>query len=119
MSENLDFPVPALPLIDGEGHIWQPLSTDPHALREYTLGAQVDTAYDFSKAIEVAIKEFAPDKIIVTGPGTTLGGAIGQTLVAHNWQGMGNKQQFIQRQKENPYLLAMGIEEQRELVVAG
>lgn len=111
------FQAPRLPLIDGEGHIWQPHSCDPHALREYTLGAQVNQAYDFSKAIEVAIKEFAPDKIIVTGPGTTLGGAIGQCLIQYQWQGIGNKQSFIERQKSDPYLLAMGIPEQRQLVV--
>ena len=111
------FQAPSLPLIDGEAHIWQPWSTDPHALREYTLGAQVNTPYNFSKAIEVAIKEFSPDKIIVTGPGTTLGGAIGQCLVEHRWQGIEDKQDFIQRQKSDPYLLAMGIKEQRQRVI--
>lgn len=110
------FDAPALPLIDGEGSIWQPHSADVHALRQYTLGTQVYAPYDFSKAIEVALKEFAPDKIIVTGPGTTLGGAIGQCLVQHHWQGIGCKADFIERQKADPYLLAMGLDAQRSMV---
>ncbi len=112
ISSNM-FVKPVLPLIDGEGRIWQPPSTDTQALWDYTLGTQVVAPYNFSKAIEVAIKEFAPDKLIVTGPGTTLGGAIGQCLVEHKWQGISNKQDFIERQKTEPFLLAMGMEEQR------
>nr|WP_269468695.1 ACP S-malonyltransferase [Alteromonas sp. ASW11-130] len=111
------FVKPSLPLIDGEGRVWQPFSTDTQALWDYTLGTQVVAPYDFSKAIEVAIKEFAPDKIIVTGPGTTLGGAIGQCLVKHKWQGMNSKGDFIQRQQSDPFLLAMGMETQRSLAV--
>lgn len=116
------FSKPALPLIDGTGHIWQPYSTDVEKLHQYTLGAQVNSTYDFTKAIEVAIKEFMPDKLIVLGPGATLGGAIAQTLIMHNWRDLKDKTDFITRQKaasghESPFLLAMGMEKQRELVV--
>lgn len=111
------FESPTLPLIDGQGKIWQPYSTDPQALREYTLGPQVVETYDFSKAIEVALKEFAPEKVIVLGPGATLGGAIGQCMIEHRYTDMGCKADFIDRQKQDPVLLAMGMEEQRELVI--
>jgi len=67
LSKNL-FEPPKIPLIDGQGKIWQPYSTDSDALWEYTLGRQVTDYYDFTKAIEVAIKEFAPDKLIILGP---------------------------------------------------
>jgi len=111
------FSQPKIPLIDGLGKIWQPYSTDNEALYEYTLSTQVIEPYDFSKAIEVAIKEFSPDKLIILGPGTTLGGAVGQCLVKHQWLDITNKAEFIAQQKEAPYILAMGITEQRTLVL--
>ncbi len=108
-----------VPMIDGRGHIWQPLSTDVSALWDYTLGEQVVETYDFSKAIQVAVKEFAPDQIIILGPGTTLGGAVAQSLIAINWQGLSCKQDFIRRQQSaEPLILSMGMEEQRALVVS-
>lgn len=112
------FGAPALPLIDGEGHIWQPYATNPSELRDYTLGTQVEETYDFSKAMEVAIKEFAPDTVIVLGPGATLGGAIGQCMIEQNYMGITSKQDFVDHQKSEPVLLAMGLEDQRSLVVS-
>ena len=47
------FEKPLVPLIDGQGRIWQPHSTDVADLRDYTLGAQVTQPYDFSAAMEV------------------------------------------------------------------
>ncbi|MFT4993873.1 MAG: [acyl-carrier-protein] S-malonyltransferase [Paraglaciecola sp.] len=112
------FAPPKLPLIDGEGTIWQPHSADLEALYQYTLGRQVTQPYNFSKAIEVALKEFAPDKLIILGPGATLGGAVGQCLVAQQWFDMNSKEDFINTQKHEPRVLAMGIPEQREQVAA-
>ena len=111
------FNQPKIPMIDGQGDIWQSYSTDTDALWEYTLGRQVDDYYDFTKAIEVAVKEFAPDKLIILGPGTTLGGATAQSLIKHHWQNMECKQDFISRQKSDPFVLAMGMAEQRALVI--
>lgn len=111
------FDKPAVPLIDGTGQIWQPYSTDVKKLHDYTLGVQVNRTYDFTKAIEVGIKEFAPDKLIVLGPGATLGGAIAQTLIMHKWHDLKDKPDFIARQKDDPMLLAMGMERQRGLVI--
>jgi [acyl-carrier-protein] S-malonyltransferase len=111
------FEAPQLPLIDGQGKIWQPHSADLTQLYQYTLGTQVNCAYDYSKAIEVAVKEFAPDKLIILGPGATLGGATAQALIAQQWQSMNNKQDFITRQQQDPFVLAMGMPEQRALVV--
>jgi acyl transferase domain-containing protein len=111
------FGAPKIPIIDGRGHIWQPYSTNIDHLYAYTLGHQVTHAYDFSKAVEVALKEFAPDKLIIPGPGTTLGGAVAQCLIAHEWLGLTSKAEFIERQKQEPFLLSMGIEEQRSFVV--
>lgn len=115
LPESL-FTSPEIPLIDGEGRIWQPYSTDTRLLRRYTLGTQVVDTYDFSAAIEVALKEYAPDKVIVLGPGATLGGAIGQCMISAHFKGINSKQDFIDRQKQDPVLLAMGLPEQRRLV---
>lgn len=109
------FGQPALPMIDGRGAVWWPHSTDAQALWDYTLGHQVTETYDFTRAIAVAAREFAPDLFIVTGPGTTLGGAVAQSLVLAQWRGMGDKAGFKARQDADPLLIAMGMAEQRGL----
>jgi malonyl CoA-acyl carrier protein transacylase len=111
------FRAPAIPLIDGRGHVWQPLSTDSELLREYTLGHQVVETYDFTAAVTVALKEFAPAKLVLLGPGSTSGGAIGQILVELRWKGIDSKEVFAKFQAEEPFLLAMGLDEQRARLV--
>lgn len=114
--EQLDkapFHAPEIPMIDGRGHIWTPWSTDAQALWDYTLGHQLTEPYDFSAAIKVAVREFAPDKLIILGPGTTLGGAVAQSLILSNWLGMDGKAAFKQRQEELGLLCSMGMEQQR------
>lgn len=115
MDDGL-FQRPSLPLVDGRGHVWTPYSTDAHEIWRYTLGHQVHQYYDFTKAVQVGVKEFAPDCVIILGPGTTLGGAVAQSLIGIGWQGWRSKDDFAARQKETPYILSMGMEGQRELV---
>ncbi|MDJ0639628.1 MAG: ACP S-malonyltransferase [Paracoccaceae bacterium] len=110
------FDQPEKPLIDGRGQIWWPHATDVDALRAYTLGTQVTTAYDFTAAIRIAAREFAPDLFIVTGPGTTLGGAVAQSLILANWRGLNNKSDFQEMQARDPILVSMGRADQRPLV---
>ena len=110
------FEKPSVSLVDGRGHIWSPFSTETVDLYNYTLGHQVTNAYDFFNAITVAIKEFCPDKLVLLGPGNTLGGSIGQIMIENNWLDMDSKSAFLSLQKENPYLISMGMEEQRKLV---
>ena len=107
---------PQVPLIDGTGRIWRRHATDPAALHAFTFTAQILEPYDFAKAIAVGIKEFAPDRIVLVGPGDTLGGAIGQVLVREGWLGMRAKAAFVARQAGDPFLLAMGRADQRALV---
>ena len=109
------FGQPDLPLVDGRGAIWWPHATDRQALWDYTLGHQVTESYDFTRAVTVAAREFAPDLFIVTGPGTTLGGAVAQSLVLADWRGMGSKAEFKARQQAEPLLVSMGMPEQRAL----
>jgi [acyl-carrier-protein] S-malonyltransferase len=102
--------------IDGQGRIWSPGAFDPAAIYDYTLGAQLTHSYDFTRGVQVAAAEFAPDKIIVLGPGTTLGAPTAQALIASGWRGFAGKADFQARQADNPVILAMGIAEQRALV---
>lgn len=111
------FSTPAIPLIDGRGKIWSPYSTDIQNIWDYTFNDQVCETYNFTKSIQVSVKEFAPEKIIILGPGNTLGSAVAQSLLDIKWQGMTNKENFITRQKNDPYILSMGLEEQRKLVI--
>ncbi|RUO59107.1 malonyl CoA-ACP transacylase [Pseudidiomarina marina] len=111
------FRAPQVPLIDGRGHIWSPHVVDKAALHQYTLGHQVTQTYDFTRAIQTAVKEFAPDHIILLGPGAGLGGAVAQALIEMNWQGLNSKAEFAARQQaDTPYVLSMGLPEQRALV---
>ncbi|WP_037308977.1 ACP S-malonyltransferase [Ruegeria halocynthiae] len=112
------FGQPRHPLIDGRGEIWWPGATDTRALWDYTLGHQVTETFDFTHAIQTAAREFAPDLFIVTGPGATLGGAVAQSLVLADWQGMSDKAAFQARQDANPLLVAMGRADQRALATS-
>ncbi len=112
-----DFDRGTIPGIDGTGRIWSPYAFDPAAIYEYTLGAQLNDTYDYSRAVQVAAAEYAPDVIILLGPGSTLGGATAQSLIATGWRGLNSKDDFIVKQAENPILLSMGIEAQRAQIV--
>lgn len=107
---------PDLPLIDGRGAIWWPGASDREALHAYTLGTQVVETYDFTRAITIAAREFAPDLFIITGPGTTLGGAVAQSLILAEWRGMAGKEDFKALQAREPLLASMGMAEQRQTI---
>ncbi|MEK6773006.1 MAG: ACP S-malonyltransferase [Bdellovibrionota bacterium] len=107
LSQDL-FHKPQIPLIDGRGHIWTPYSTDLNEIYNYTFAHQVVQAYDFTKAVTVSLKEFCPDKLILLGPGNSLGGALGQILVENKWLNIESKTDFSERQKQNAFLISMG-----------
>lgn len=113
------FRAPEIPLIDGRGAVWQPYSTDIGELYDYTLGHQVVEPFDFTRAITVALKEFAPDHLVLLGPGASLGGSIGQIMIAEDWHGLRSKADFSRVQAgERPLLLAMGRPDQRPLITS-
>ena len=107
---------PHTSLIDGAGTLWRPLVSHPQEIADYTLGQQIFDTYHFSTMIQNAVSLLAPDKIVLLGPGSNLGGAIVQSLIASGWFGIRNKQDFLQRQKDDPILLSMGRPEQRALL---
>lgn len=111
------FQRPTVDMIDGRGHIWKPYSTDTSQLREYTLNHQVVKPYDFSKSVEVILKEYNPDHMVLLGPGHNLGGSIAQVLIRVGWKGIRSKTDFINMQKEQPFLLSMGRADERMMLM--
>lgn len=107
---------PRVPLVDGRGAIWWPGASDPAALWDYTLGHQVVAPYDFTRAVTVAAREFAPELFILLGPGGTLGGAVAQSLLRAGWKGLAEKPGFEALQAQTGLLAAMGREDQRGVV---
>ena len=111
------FSKPNIPLIDGRGNIWSPWSTNVSELYNYTLTYQVIKKYDFSSSVSVALKEFCPDHVVLLGPGNSLGGPVAQILINQQWNGLKSKQDFLCTQKNNPFVVSMGIDEQKKLVL--
>jgi acyl transferase domain-containing protein len=111
------FGQPSVSLVDGRGHVWLPKGSARDALWDYTLGHQVIAPYDFTAAVRTGLREFAPDVVIVLGPGQTLGGAVGQCLIAEGWLGLSSKRDFVDLQATDPFVLSMGMDEQRRLVL--
>lgn len=111
------FSQPEIPLVDGEGRIWRRRDRRCTDIHRYTFATQVLEPYDFTMSLTVALKEFAPDRIVLLGPGETMGGAIGQVLVANRWQGIDSKQAFQEWQARDPLVVSLGRHEQRILAI--
>jgi [acyl-carrier-protein] S-malonyltransferase len=105
---DLDWRMPSLTLVDGRGARWSPWSTDPDALRDYTLGEQVTTPYRFATSVRVALREHAPDVLVLPGPGNSLGGVCGQLVVAEGYRGIDSREAFEAAQRsDSPVVLSM------------
>ena len=93
---TLDFHAPRVTLVDGRGCRHTPWSADLAELRSYTLGEQVVAPYDFSASVRVALREFAPEELVLPGPGNSLGGICGQVLLAEGYAGLRSKASVIE-----------------------
>lgn len=117
---TLPWQSPAITMVDGAGVMRRPGIADARTIYDYTLVDQVMETYDFTLSLRVALREFAPDALVLLGPGNSLGGAIGQTLVLEGWQGIRSKSDFIARQKsDDPALISMGRQDQFDRFIAG
>jgi len=106
---DLDLRMPNIALVDGRGQRFSPWSTDVDALREYTHGRQVVEPFDFSAAVRVCLREWAPERLVLPGPGNSLGGVCGQVLVAEGWRGIRSREDFSRVQGgPDPVLVSMG-----------
>jgi [acyl-carrier-protein] S-malonyltransferase len=108
-----DFGLGRIPAVDGTGFIWSPKAFLPSVIWDYTLFTQINATYDFSRAVQVAAREFCPDRIAILGPGTTLGAPVTQALIAIGWRGLSGKADFQARQADDPLLISMGMDTQR------
>jgi acyl transferase domain-containing protein len=105
---DLAWQAPAWTLVDGRGVRWTPWSTDPAALRDYTLAEQVTLPYRFATSLRVALREHAPEVVVLPGPGNSLGGICGQLLVAEGYRAIRSRADFESAQRsERPIILSM------------
>jgi malonyl CoA-acyl carrier protein transacylase len=105
---DLDWRPPRVTLVDGRGARWTPWSTDPAALRDYTLGEQLTTPFDFATSVTVLLREHAPDALVLPGPGNSLGGICGQLVVAQGYRGIRTRADFeVAQASTNPVVLSM------------
>ncbi|HVS08789.1 MAG TPA: ACP S-malonyltransferase, partial [Planctomycetota bacterium] len=91
---KLRFRAPEVALVDGRGARWSPWSADGGELARYTLGAQVVAPFDFTRCVRVVLREHAPERLFLPGPGNSLGGVCGQVLALEGWRGVRTKQDF-------------------------
>jgi hypothetical protein len=105
---NLGWASPNVTLVDGRGRRWTPWATEPDALARETLTGLADATYDFARAFRVALREYAPDAVLLPGPGTTLGAACAQLIVADGYRGIRTRAEFEATQSgPNPILLSV------------
>ena len=105
---GLGWRAPSLTLIDGRGSRFTPWATDPADLARYTLGEQLITPYRFAAGARVALREYAPQVLVLTGPGNTLGGVAGQLVVAEGYHGLRTRADFESAQAgASPLVLSM------------
>ncbi|MGQ0613986.1 MAG: ACP S-malonyltransferase [Planctomycetaceae bacterium] len=91
---GLGWRAPRVTLVDGRGRRHTPWSTDVEKLRDYTLGEQVTTPYDVALGFRVLLREYAPDRIVLPGPGNTMGSIAAQALIAEGWRGIRSRADF-------------------------
>ncbi len=108
LTVRLAFKSPRTTLIDGRGARHTPWSCDVAALVEYTLTHQIVEQFSFHASVRNALHEFAPDRLVLPGPGNTLGGVCGQILALDGWRGIHNKGDFERVQSSaDPIVVSM------------
>lgn len=99
---------PKVTIVDGRGVRFTPLSTDPAELAEHSLVGHAEAPYDFARAFRVALRDFAPDVVLLPGPGATLGTACAQLIVAEGYRGIRSRTELEAVQAgPSPLLLSM------------
>ena len=99
---------PSVTLIDGRGVRFTPWSTDPEELAGYTLHEHPRSTYDFASSFRVALREYAPDVVLLPGPGATLGAACAQIIVSEGYAGLRSRGEFEGTQSgAKPILLSV------------
>lgn len=106
---GLRWQAPETTLIDGRGARWTPWSADPAALRDYSLGDQLVAPFRFTTALRVALRELAPELVVVAGSRGALAGVVGQVVVDEGYRGIRSRATFQAAQlSAAPLVLSMG-----------
>jgi [acyl-carrier-protein] S-malonyltransferase len=99
---------PNVTLVDSRGVRFTPWSTDPAELAEHSLRGQGASTYDFATSLRVALREYAPDVVLLPGPGGSLGAACAQIAVGEGYRGIRSRSEFEAAQSgATPLLLSM------------
>jgi [acyl-carrier-protein] S-malonyltransferase len=105
---DLAWSSPSVTLVDGAGRRHTPWSADPAELARITLEEHPVTRHDTATAVRVALREHAPDVLLLPGPGGSLGAACAHLVVAEGYRGIRSRDDFEQAQRsEVPILLSM------------
>lgn len=99
---------PNVTLVDGRGFRFTPWSTDPDELATATLLGQGQSTYDFAAGMGVALREYAPDVVLLSGPGGSLGAACAQLVVMEGYRGIRTRADLEASQSgPSPLLLSL------------
>ena len=106
---SLTWDRPNVTLVDGRATRFTPWSTDPAELAAHSLVSHAEAPYDFARAFRVALREYAPEVVLLPGPGASLGAACAQLIVAEGYRGIRSRSAFEQAQRSaSPVVLSMG-----------
>ncbi|HSK94254.1 MAG TPA: hypothetical protein VLA76_09380 [Candidatus Angelobacter sp.] len=105
---DLAWSPPSVTLVDGSGRRHTPFSADPAELARYTIEVFPTAGYDLATAVRVALREHAPDVLLVPGPSGSLGAACAHLVVAEGYRGIRSRADFEAAQRSaTPILLSM------------
>lgn len=105
---DLRWSPPSVTIVDGRGQRHTPFSADPGELARYTLEAFPTAGYDLATAVRVALREHAPDVLLIPGPAGSLGAACAHLVVAEGYRGIRSRADFESAQRSDaPVLLSM------------
>src|SRR3546814_11266598 len=99
---------PAIPMVDGRGHVWPRFASDPTEIRDYTFDHQILAPYDFALSLQVAVKEHAPDVVILPGPGDPHAAALAPPLIRLGRQRLDEQADSVARPQAAPVRPPMG-----------
>jgi hypothetical protein len=105
---GLTWAAPNVTLIDGRGARFTPYSTDPADLAHQTIVEQPVSTYDFGRSMRAALRDYAPEVILLPGPGASLGEVTAQLIVAEGYHGIRTRADLEAAQASaTPILLSM------------
>jgi [acyl-carrier-protein] S-malonyltransferase len=99
---------PNVAMVDGAGRRHSPWSADADTLIDDAIGRQPTLTYDFATSLRVALREYAPDVVLLPGPGASLGAACAQVIVGDGYRGLRSREEFEKTQSgPSPILLSV------------